>query len=83
MRVVRPVTVIDHVLRKEAYERNHPGVLIEHHTEPLWHWSASWADADGCARYVTDYNLGPLIDELEALADAGNGPSFREGSAAG
>lgn len=65
---VRPIMIIDAVVRKQRYERDHD-VSIKHLTSPAWPWQATWQSADGCSRLIADHELGRLIDTLEALSD--------------
>jgi hypothetical protein len=63
----KAVLVIDAILRKQRYVRDHPQVRITHLTAPLWHWTATWPGADGGTREAVDYDLGRLLDALEVL----------------
>ena len=61
----KAAAMIDQVLRKQRFVRDHPDVRIEHLTAPSWHWRARWTDSDGTTHELTDRELGALLDELE------------------
>ena len=65
----KAVMMIDQVLRKQRFVRDHPGVRIDHLTAPSWHWRARWTDADGQAHDCANNELGLLLDELEPALD--------------
>ena len=58
--------VTDNVTRRREFERRHPSVVIAHREEPSWLWTATWYD-NGVRRQVTDPELGPLLDQLDAM----------------
>lgn len=60
--------VTDNVRRRQEFEAAHPGVSISHHEDP-WHWEASWTDSHDQDRTITESDLGPLLDRLEAELD--------------
>ncbi len=66
---MKAAAMIDQVLRKQRFVRDHPGVKIAHLTAPSWHWCARWTGADGTTRELTDHELGLLLDELEPALD--------------
>ena len=61
----KAAAMIDQVLRKQRFIRDHPDVGINHLTAPSWHWRARWTGADGQAHERANFDLGLLLDELE------------------
>ena len=57
--------VTDNVLRRQAFERQHPSVTIRHVEDP-WLWVATWTD-QGCHCTMRDDELGGLLDRLDNL----------------
>ncbi len=55
----------DQVVRRQEFTKAHPDVHIEHQTAPLWHWLASWREADGAEHHIVDHELGGLLDQLD------------------
>lgn len=52
--------VSDNVIRRQAFERQHPSVVIRHHKQPApWHWVATWPGGR-----VVNSDLGLLLDAL-------------------
>lgn len=66
---MKAAAMIDQVLRKQRFVRDHPGVKIAHLTAPSWHWCARWTGADGQAHERANSDLGLLLDELEPTLD--------------
>ncbi len=63
--------VRDNVIRRQEFERGHPAVVISHHEQPAWHWTAEWV-AEGNRFRVCRDELGPLLDELDVLLGLGH-----------
>ncbi len=55
--------VTDNVARREAFERDHPGIVISHTDEP-WLWTAQWKDDSGEHTFIRP-ELGQLLDALD------------------
>ena len=62
--IARMAEQTDQVARRRALEAAYPQVVIEHKTDPGWHWTARWPKDNGeCI--VVERELGDLLDQLE------------------
>jgi hypothetical protein len=57
---------MDQVLRLEQFRQARPDVDIQHRRTPAWHWEAVWRGPDDATMVVTDYELGGLLNRVEA-----------------
>jgi hypothetical protein len=55
----------DNVVRKEAMLRRWTALRINHYETPSWHWVATLPDGS----VITESDLGPLLDRVEAELD--------------
>jgi hypothetical protein len=64
------VVAFDAVRRLQLFREQHPGVLVELHSAPVWHWSA-WPVK---GQEIVSYDLGELLDTLAAALTAHPAP---------
>lgn len=69
---------VDHVVRKEAWERAHPGGTIGREFPDQLSYTARWPDGTVAARAYA--SLGSLIVKLDRAEEQGRCPVHRETS---